>query len=108
MAVEHQVRASAGALETPDNVGPAFLHLLPTHPQTHGFHGPAHIAGHLQFFTGGAGNVDDVAAHRDETFLIYLGKYGFGEIWIRHRVCLSCGVECHPLTCRYTESATVR
>ena len=44
---------------------------------------------------------------KDASYTV-LGKNGFGEIWIRHRVCLSCGVESHPLSSMVPVSAMDR
>src|SRR5574341_733837 len=56
-------------IETRRSSDLTILDFLPAHAQTHCLHRTAHIAGHLQFLAGGAGNVDDIAAHRDEAIL---------------------------------------
>ena len=84
VAVEHEALAPAAPFQQTHHVGPPFFHLLPTHRQSHLLHHRAHVAAHFSFFTGRAGNVDEVARHRDDLLLVDVGEDGFCKSRTRH------------------------
>ena len=80
VAVEHQVAPGAAAFKSCHDIGAAFFHFLPRDAQSHLFPARAHVLAHGELFAGGAGNVDDVAAHGDDFVLAHLGDDALGDI----------------------------
>ena len=88
VAVEHQVLAASSTGPASDNIGTAFFDLLPRDIQPKLLKCTLHVVRHLQFLAGGAGNVDDVAAHGDDLFFPHLCKDSLGQLWVKSE-CLS-------------------
>jgi len=84
VAVEHQALAVVGAFPKTDDVCARVFYFLPRNIEAQIFEGFAHVAPHLQLFTGGAGDVHDVAAHGDNFVLANLREDGLGQV-IFHR-----------------------
>ena len=74
MAVEHQVLATSAAGPAADYIGAAFFDLLPGNVQAQPLEDIAHVLSHLQLFAGGTRDVDHVAGHRDDLFLLNLSQ----------------------------------
>ena len=70
MAVEHQVLAAAAAGPAADHIGAALFDLLPGNVQAQPLEDVAHVLRHLQLFAGGTRDVDHIARHRDDLFLL--------------------------------------
>ena len=74
MAVEHQVLAATNADPAPNHVGASLFYFLPCDIQAELLQRRLHVLRHLKFFAGWAWNVDDIAAHGNDFFFVYLGE----------------------------------
>ena len=89
MAVEHKILAAARAPPAADNIGARLFHLLPGDVKTNLAQRGLHVLRHLQFLASRTRNVDDIATHRNNRVLAYLGDNTINELGIEDRSGLS-------------------